>query len=406
VSDGGFIAASEHRGHARWPHWMLKGQADRRPGSACGAPANRIHHHQHFAASRPKKPIEISRSSGLFHAVLSQVRAHIRNELFRVRHSPILSAGARCAQHAPLGVTRSSIPADDRLKRSLPGAIRTSAQRQWQAMAGFLCCIAVAASIHAADPPDSPIVLNPASQGYVNPRLCFGCHAAIFKSYRETGMAKSFAHPRPENTVEDYTNNNHFYHAPSNTYFEMIRRGGDYYQLRYQIGYGGRRTNVEETKIDYFLGSAIHARAYLHRSADGRLLQLPVTWYSEKGGYWWMAPGYDSPDHIYGQRAITYDCIFCHNGYEAIPASHARLGDEPLYSGELPEGVDCQRCHGPAKTTFRPLRSRARSRKTCARRSSILPSCRPIAKQKSACSATLTCSVVAPTSSAIGGTPT
>ena len=183
----------------------------------------------------------------------------------------------------------------------------------------------------------------------MNPRLCYGCHAATFKTYSETGMAKSFGRPRPENTVEDYTKNNHFYHAPSNTYFEMIRRGADYFQLRYQIGYEGRRTNIEETKIDYLLGSAIHARAYLHRSADGRLLQLPVTWYSEKGGYWGMAPGYDSPDHIYSQRTVTYDCVFCHNSYSAIPASHTRLGDEPVYSGELPEGIDCQRCHGPGQ---------------------------------------------------------
>jgi tetratricopeptide (TPR) repeat protein len=209
----------------------------------------------------------------------------------------------------------------------------------------FLFCIAVAASIHAEDEP----VLNPASQGYVNPRLCFGCHSAIFKTYRETGMAKSFAHPRPENTVEDYGNKNHFFHGPSNTYFEMIRRGADYFQLRYQIGYEGKHTNVEETKIDYFLGSGIHARAYMHRSTDGRLLQLPVTWYSEKGGYWGMAPGYDFPNHIYGQRAASYDCLFCHNSYPAIPASHARLGDEPVYSGELPEGIDCQRCHGPGQ---------------------------------------------------------
>jgi tetratricopeptide (TPR) repeat protein len=210
-------------------------------------------------------------------------------------------------------------------------------------MAGLFLCIAIAASIHAAD----QSVLSPASQGYVNPRQCFGCHSAIFNTYRETGMAQSFGHLRPENTVEDYTNKSHFYHAPSNTYFEMIRRGGDYFQLRYQIGYEGKRTNVEETKIDYFLGSGIHARAYLHRSTDGRLLQLPVTWYSENGGHWGMAPGYDFPGHIYGQRAASYDCLFCHNGYPAIPASHARLGDEPVYSGELPEGVDCQRCHGP-----------------------------------------------------------
>jgi predicted CXXCH cytochrome family protein len=237
------------------------------------------------------------------------------------------------------------IAVGDRLMRL--GAMRTSVQRRWQMTAVFLFCIVRTASAYAADEPSRD--LDPSSQGYVNPRLCFGCHAAIFRAYRETGMAKSFAHPRPENTVEDYAINNHFYHAPSRTYFEMIRRGSDCFQLRYQIGYEGKRTNVEETKIDYVLGSGIHARAYLHRSTEGRLLQLPVTWYSEKGGHWGMAPGYDFANHIYGQRAASYDCLFCHNGYPAIPASHARLGDEPVYSGELPEGVDCQRCHGPGQ---------------------------------------------------------
>jgi predicted CXXCH cytochrome family protein len=62
-----------------------------------------------------------------------------------------------------------------------------------------------------------------------------------------------------------------------------------------------------------------------------------------------MAPGYDSPDHTYALRPITYDCIFCHNGYESIPASHTRLGAEPVYVGTPPEGVDCQRCHGPGQ---------------------------------------------------------
>jgi len=225
----------------------------------------------------------------------------------------------------------------------------TSGSRRWQAAALIIVCLGLAATIHAADEKQPSGLIDPAADGYVNPRLCFGCHAQIYKTYLQTGMARSFAHPRPDNTVEDYTQNNHFFHAASNTYFEMYERGGEYYQRRYQLGYEGRQTNVAETKIDYFLGSAIHARAYLHRSADGRLLQLPVTWYSEKGGYWGMAPGYDSPDHTYGLRPITYDCIFCHNGYESIPSTHTRLGAEPVYAGTLPEGVDCQRCHGPGQ---------------------------------------------------------
>jgi len=95
VGDGGFIAASEHSSHAGWPDWMLKGQANRWPGPAGSAPANRIYHHQHLAASGAKQPVEISRGSGLFHAVSSEVRAHISNELFRVGHSLILPATAR-----------------------------------------------------------------------------------------------------------------------------------------------------------------------------------------------------------------------------------------------------------------------------------------------------------------------
>ena len=191
--------------------------------------------------------------------------------------------------------------------------------------------------------------LTAAEEGYVSPKLCTGCHAAIYKTYRNTGMAKSFARPRPENTIEDYTKNTSFYHALSNTYFEMLQRDGSYYQRRYQLGYGGKPTNTDETKIDYILGSGINARAYLHRNPDGGLSQLPLIWYSEKGGHWGMAPGYDNPGHIFGQRPITYDCLFCHNAYGAIPANHARLGDEPVFSGDLPEGIDCQRCHGPGK---------------------------------------------------------
>ena len=210
-------------------------------------------------------------------------------------------------------------------------------KRQWQPAALLLIGFVTAAF---AGQPD---------QGYVNPKLCFGCHSGIAKAYLQTGMGKSFGHLTPQNTLEDYTKNNRFFHAASGNYFEMVQRSGEYFQVRYQIGYEGKRTNVEETRIDYFLGSALHARAYLHRATDNRLLQLPVTWYSEKGGYWGMAPGYDAPDHIYGQRAISYDCLFCHNAYETVPPNHARLGDEPVHEKSLPDGIDCQRCHGPGQ---------------------------------------------------------
>jgi predicted CXXCH cytochrome family protein len=185
------------------------------------------------------------------------------------------------------------------------------------------------------------------SQSYVAPEVCAGCHRDVWESYRKTGMGRSFYRPSPANTAEDYTRNNTFHHKASDSYFTMLRRDGKFYQRRYQLDPDGKPVNVMEKQIDYIMGSGNHVRAYLHRTARHTLVELPLAWYAEKGGYWGMNPGYDRPDHDGFRRPITYDCMFCHNAYPEIPAGHDQPFAEPVYAGLLPEGIDCQRCHGP-----------------------------------------------------------
>src|SRR4051794_12189201 len=190
---------------------------------------------------------------------------------------------------------------------------------------------------------------EPITNRYVDTKLCAGCHPGISRSYRQTGMGRSFYRPLPANSVEDYSNHNHYYHAASDTHYVMLRRGDQLYQRRYQIGYNGQETNVDEKRIDFVMGSGAHARTYLHQTAPGTLLELPLGWYAEKGGYWAMSPGYDFPQHPGSQRLIGYDCMFCHNAYPQIPTAMDRFGDAPRFTGSLPEGIDCQRCHGPGQ---------------------------------------------------------
>jgi predicted CXXCH cytochrome family protein len=177
--------------------------------------------------------------------------------------------------------------------------------------------------------------------------VCAGCHFKVWESYRQTGMGRSFYRPAPANMIEDFSNQNSYYHRPSESYFTMLRRGEEYFQRRHQVDSAGRQVNVVEKRIDYVLGSGNHARTYLHRTAAGTLVELPLGWYAEKGGYWAMNPGYDRPDHEGFRRQVTYECMFCHNAYPAIPAGHERPFAEPVYPRTLPEGIDCQRCHGP-----------------------------------------------------------
>jgi tetratricopeptide (TPR) repeat protein len=185
-----------------------------------------------------------------------------------------------------------------------------------------------------------------AGNDYVDARVCASCHSDAAAGFRQTGMGRSLFRPTAANTIEDYTNHNQFYHALSDTHYSMIRRDGAFFQRRWQIGFGGREENVEELKIDYVFGSGNHSRSYLHRTARGTFIELPLSWYSEKGGIWGMSPAFDSR-HPLTRRRASYECVFCHDAYPRIPPGYDAPDSEPVFTGDLPEGIDCQRCHGP-----------------------------------------------------------
>jgi hypothetical protein len=127
---------------------------------------------------------------------------------------------------------------------------------------------------------------------YAASGACAACHPQIAKAYLQTGMGRSVYKPAAPNTIEDYSNRHEFLHGLSNTHYSMIVRDGVYLQKRWQTGFDGRDTNVEEMKIDAVVGSGNHARSYLHRTASGGYIELPLGWYAERGGYWPMSPGF------------------------------------------------------------------------------------------------------------------
>jgi Tfp pilus assembly protein PilF len=189
--------------------------------------------------------------------------------------------------------------------------------------------------------------------GYVSSATCAGCHRDIVRTYRLTGMGRSFYRPTAENTVEDYKAHNSFYDQASDRYYTMLERDGKWYQRRHQIGFGGKETNIVEKQVEYVIGSGNHARTYLYRNSEGNLVEMPVSWYSEKGGYWAMSPGYDRANQQDFRRTIVNQCFSCHNSYpqSAEPGANRRASHftDPSFSDQIPDGIDCQRCHGPGR---------------------------------------------------------
>ena len=177
---------------------------------------------------------------------------------------------------------------------------------------------------------------------YVEPLLCARCHAAIAESYALTGMARSFAAVRPGTHLAGLEKSR-FRHEASQEFFSVSTRDEKPVLRRYQVGFEGKVANVFETNIDYWFGSGDHARGYISRDSSGSLIELPIAWYAENGGYWSMSPGFDSAQHSGFSRKITDRCMFCHTAY----TERSR------------EGIDCQRCHGPGGDHVEAVRQKS-----------------------------------------------
>ena len=201
----------------------------------------------------------------------------------------------------------------------------------------------------ARSPKSRQLLIAGADAGYVDSTACAACHRQIWDTYRQTGMGRSFARAGPKVMGGEFNSNSTFYHSASDRYYTMLSRDGKYYLRRHQKGFDGKEENVVEKEIHYVTGSGNHARTYLHRTPEGRLVELPVTWYSENGGHWAMSPGFDNARHSDFRREIMYECVFCHTGYPELEPAADTSGHAPLFPGRIPEGIDCQRCHGPGR---------------------------------------------------------
>jgi predicted CXXCH cytochrome family protein len=182
---------------------------------------------------------------------------------------------------------------------------------------------------------------------YADPATCAGCHGQIAKTYALTGMARSLSRVGAAgNSLQGVARRGAFYHASSDRHYTIAERDGELVQRRHQLGRGGAEVNVLEATADYVIGSGNHARTFVSQQPDGRLMQLPLTWYTENS-QWAMSPGYDRPAHLDFRRVIDDGCMSCHNGYPREPVRDDGTG--PKFPAALPEGIDCQRCHGPGQ---------------------------------------------------------
>src|SRR6185503_7762965 len=152
---------------------------------------------------------------------------------------------------------------------------------------GSLALACLALCVTGAQHPSPATISN---DGYLEPGACASCHREIAESYARTAMARTFGNVRTGDEFAELKRGS-FQHDASEEFFTVHARDGRSYLKRHQVGFDGAVTNVLEAQIDYWFGSGKHARSYISRTKAGESVELPLTWYAEKGGYWAMSPG-------------------------------------------------------------------------------------------------------------------
>ncbi len=172
--------------------------------------------------------------------------------------------------------------------------------------------------------------------GYVEDAACARCHAGIAADFAATGMGQAWRRWRDAARIERLE----CAPRPGGPFvYQAVFPQGKHLQREYRAGADGEEHAVNVREAAYTLGSGLEGRSYV-RSENGYLTVLPLGWYSGRAT-WDLNPGYELANGRFA-RPVTPPCMSCHTAMVAY-----RSGSGYAYEEPVPDGIGCQRCHGP-----------------------------------------------------------
>ncbi|CAN5400227.1 hypothetical protein BH10BAC1_BH10BAC1_10830 [soil metagenome] len=173
---------------------------------------------------------------------------------------------------------------------------------------------------------------------YIGMSQCKLCHQDIYNSFIETGMGKSFDHASKQKSSAKFSEHTVIYDKFQDFYYHPFWDGDSLKIMEFRLK--GKDTIYKRIeKVDYIVGSGQHTNSHIYNT-NGYLHQMPMTYYTQKET-WDFPPGFENGFNTRFSRKIGLECMSCHNSLPDFVE-----GSENKFNG-LPEGVSCERCHGP-----------------------------------------------------------
>ncbi len=185
---------------------------------------------------------------------------------------------------------------------------------------------------------DTLVYLNHADTArYVGMSTCRQCHQSIYNTFTETGMGKSFDRATREKSSGDFSNAS-IYDAFSDFHYQAFWNHDSVFIKEFRLA--KQDTTYQRTEqVNYIIGSGQHTNSHMY-SVNGYVYQMPMTFYTQKKK-WDLPPGFENGVNTRFSRKIGLECISCHNAYPEFV-----MGSENKFQS-IPNGIDCERCHGP-----------------------------------------------------------
>ena len=194
--------------------------------------------------------------------------------------------------------------------------------------------------------------------GYAGSEACRPCHAAIYKSWQETGMARMFRPYRPENVIGDFLAGNRFSDRDGMLVARMtMSHEKPYFEIRDASG------AWQSYPVDYTIGSKWQ-QAYATRLSSGDIHVFPVQYSAitrQWVNYWKIIdpPGSPRTDvtgfpKISPATSYQINCAPCHTS-QLHTNKTGRFMRHEIEFGE--GGVNCEMCHGPGAWHVRAMTS-------------------------------------------------
>ena len=186
------------------------------------------------------------------------------------------------------------------------------------------------------------------SATYVGKEACRDCHYQNYVSYHRTGMGNSFGRATRQKSDAIIGTDSIIYDSFSNYFYRPFWKDSVMFVTEFRLE-GEDTVHQRTERVDYIVGSGHHTNSHIF-TVNGYAFQIPFTYYTQQQLFD-LPPGFEQGHNARFSRYLALECISCHN---ALP--QLVMGSQNKYS-HIPEGIDCERCHGPGSIHVRRTQS-------------------------------------------------